>query len=141
VNIRQSIERFGLIPTDDALSQIRDLLAEETAKEAHEQGAGNTEFMKLCCIQLFSKAQLSDVLLIWNAKTASMDADCSIDIQLLCGAGLEETKAYLKGIESQAARAALSRILKCEASGDFDGFSVEKQMGYYQAYFEEREDT
>jgi hypothetical protein len=44
--------------------------------------------------------------LIGEAKTASMDADCSIDIQLLCGAGLDETKALLAKIHPQSATSA-----------------------------------
>ncbi|MFJ7048809.1 hypothetical protein ACIQVC_36210 [Streptomyces sp. NPDC101112] len=39
--------------------------------------------MKPCCVQLFNAGSLDDVLLIWKAKSASMDADGSIDIQLL----------------------------------------------------------
>src|SRR5262245_29841010 len=34
--------------------------------------------MSLCSVQLFSKGAVEDSLLIWRAKTASMDADCSI---------------------------------------------------------------
>jgi hypothetical protein len=50
--------------------------------------------MKLCCVQLFNAGFLADVILICQAKESSWDAHCSIEIQLLCGAGLQETIAY-----------------------------------------------
>ena len=48
--------------------------------------------MKLCCVQLFNAGGLRDVAMIWHAKTSSWDAHCSIDVQLLCAAGLGERK-------------------------------------------------
>jgi hypothetical protein len=44
--------------------------------------------MKLCCVQLFNAGFLTDVLLVWQPKESSWDAHCSIDVHLLCGAGL-----------------------------------------------------
>ncbi len=110
---------------------------DETALESRRQGAGNTELMKLCCVQLFSAGLPEDVLLIWNAKTASMDADGSIDVRLLCGAGLNETKAYLEESMEGAAQAALSRIVLCERASDFSDFSVEKLVLSYRDYYSE----
>ena len=64
-----------------------------------------------------------------------MDADASLDIQLLAGAGLERTKAYLSSQGSEEARAAMARLTACESSGDFEGFSVaayaQAQADYY----------
>jgi len=59
----------------------------EAGKERRAQGDGDTELMKLCCVQLFNAGAVGDALAIWRAKTASWDAHCSIDVQLLCGAG------------------------------------------------------
>jgi hypothetical protein len=63
--------------------------------ERRGQGDGDTALTKLCCVQLFNAGVLDDVLLIWQAKEASWDAHNAIDVQLLGGAGLKETKAYL----------------------------------------------
>ena len=108
-----------------------DILAVETERERAHQGSGNTILMRLCCVQLFNLHKLEDVLPIWHAKTASWDAYRSIDIQLLCGAGLEATKEYLAQDPSPEAHSALERIIECEHTGDFDGFSVAAYWGYF----------
>ena len=76
----ESLHRYGLHPTGTDLDEVRDLLTAQTRLEKRAQGDGDTELMKLCCVQLFCAGVLDDVLLIWRAKTASMDADGSIDI-------------------------------------------------------------
>ncbi|MER5466244.1 hypothetical protein ABT010_37495 [Streptomyces sp. NPDC002668] len=116
----ESLRRYGLRPAGVNLDEVRGLLAAQTLLERRPQGDGDTELMKLCCVQLFNAAVLEDVLLIWQAKSASMDADCSIDIQLLCGSGLARTKTYLSSRRLPEADAALQRLLRCEAAGDFD---------------------
>jgi hypothetical protein len=89
----ESLRRYGLRPSGRELDAVRALLEAEAAKERRAQGEGDTELMKLCCVQLLNAAEVGDALAIWRAKTASFDAHCSIDVQLLCGAGLAETKA------------------------------------------------
>ena len=131
----KSLERFGLEPGPGDLPVIRELLVRETQAESQEQGAGDTELIKLCCVQLFSQGDLQDALNIWRAKNASMDAACAVDIQLLCGAGLGATKEYLAGSKDQSAAAVLHYLRECEAAGDFDGFSPEDWMKVYQEYY------
>jgi hypothetical protein len=76
------------------------------------------------------------VLTIWDAEESSWDAHCSIDVQLLCGAGLQETKAYLATNSSEAAAAAaLGYLLACETAGDFTDFSVQGQARWYAKYY------
>jgi hypothetical protein len=65
--------------------------------ERRSQGDGDTALTKLCCVQLFNAGVLDDVLLIWQAKEASWDAHNAIDVQLLRGAGLKETKGLPGG--------------------------------------------
>jgi hypothetical protein len=135
MNTDGSLQRSGLTSDDQSLKIISEILIEETRKESQGQGEGDTELMKLCCVQLFSKGSVEDSLLIWQAKTASMDADCSIDIQLLCGAGLDETKAFLANIHSSSATSALNRIRLCEENADFEGFSVRDYLDFYRSYY------
>ena len=87
--------------------------------------------MALLCVYLFAHQSLEDCLLIWSAKTSSMDANGSIDIQLLCGTGLEKTKNYLEGYKSTAASAALTRLNTSIETGDFQGFDpiVQSERG------------
>jgi hypothetical protein len=131
----ESLHRYGLRPAGVNLDEVRGLLAAQTLLERRPQGDGDAELMKLCCVQLFNAAVLEDVLLIWQAKSASMDADCSIDIQLLCGSGLARTKAYLSSRRLPEADAALQRLLRCEAAGDFEDFSAAGHSAWYAAYY------
>lgn len=131
------LERFGLPAARDALPAIRTILEGQITAERGRQGSGDTELMKLCCVQLFSGGEPGDALLIWRAKTASMDADGSIDIQLLCGAGLDETRGFLETEGSEIARAALGRLAQAEAAGDFADFSAGDLLASYQQYYAE----
>jgi hypothetical protein len=135
MNEDESLRRYGLRPAESDLDQIREMLEIQTVLEHRNQGDGDTELMKLCCVQLFNVGTLHDVLMIWQAKTSSWDAHCSIDVQLLCGAGLAETKAYLLTEGSRSASAALDYLLQCEAAGDFTDFSVENQSRWYSEYY------
>lgn len=136
MTVDESLEQFGLRPPSTALDQIRAVLREETSKESAEQGDGDTELMRLCCVQLFGAGMFEDIQLIWSAKTSSMDADASIDIQLLCGAGLDTTVKYLRPITEQWAQHALYRVEASLASGDFDGFDVRQKFSEYSEYYE-----
>ncbi|WP_020120308.1 hypothetical protein [Streptomyces canus] len=131
----ESLRRYGLHPTGADLEDVRCLLSAHTRLERRAQGDGDTELMKLCCVQLFNAGNPEDVLLIWRAKAASMDAGCSIDIQLLCGGGLDETKAHLSKQHLSEAAAALEQLNRCETDGDFKYFSVDAQSAQYAAYY------
>jgi hypothetical protein len=131
----EHLAEFGLWPSKEDLPAVRSVLEAETSRESAAQGKGDTLLMKLCCVQLFSSRSLSDVLLIWRAKAASFDAMCSIDVQLLCGAGLPQTKAYLSEQKSADAQAALVYLAECEESGDFADFSVESWARWWSGYY------
>lgn len=132
MNEDESFGRYGLQPSSADLSHIREILQAQADFEQHDQ---DTELMKLCCLQLFNAGQLSDVLVIWQAKESSWDAHCSIDVQLLCGAGLDATKAYLDADGSENAAEALRYLLDCEAAGDFDNFSVAEEARWRANYY------
>ncbi|MGW1607816.1 hypothetical protein ACWCQZ_00130 [Streptomyces sp. NPDC002285] len=83
----------------------------------------------------FNAGVFDDILLIWQAKTAGMDTDCSIDIDLLCGSGLATTKEYLTSRDSPKADVALQRLISREDAGDFEGFTVEGHSTWYAEYY------
>ena len=64
-----------------------------------------------------------------------MDADSSIDVQLLCGCGLEASKIYLSKTPFFGASKALNRIQECEAAGDFAAFSIEQVLRDCEEYY------
>jgi hypothetical protein len=124
-------EHYGLNPSDSELDEIRALLREQT-----ELGFdSDTLVMKLCCVYLFNNGSLDDVLPIWTAKESSWDAHHSIDVQLLCGAGLAETKAFLAAHPDDVAKKALDYVTRCEAAYDFNNFSVAQRSAWYEEYY------
>ena len=131
----ECLRRYGLKPRDDDLDEVRHILRAQAALERDRQGDGDTELMKLCCVQLFNVGLVDDVMAIWVAKESSWDAHNSIDVQLLCGAGLAETKAHLAAQGSETAAKALDYLLACEDAGDFEDFSVGKQSRWYADYY------
>ena len=120
-----SLQRFGLTPKQSDLPEIRALLAEQTEAESREQGDGDTLLMRLACVQLFNAGSVEDSLAIWRARMASFDAGASIDLYLLCGAGLDKTIEYLDRLAAPEARAAATRLRDAKAKGSFDTFTVE----------------
>jgi len=110
-----ALARFGLPGSVGELDEIRELLARETDKERGSQGDGDTLLMKLLCVYLFTAGTVADSLLVWRAKSASMDSDASIDIQLLCGRGLAETREYLRQQPGQVAAEAAARLVRMRA--------------------------
>jgi hypothetical protein len=128
----ESLAKFGLTPADESLPAIRALLAKEA--EAERRGTMREDDLALlCCVQLFSRGQLEDVLRIWDAKRSGMDLGSAIDVQFLCGAGLDETKAFLG--KQETAAGTLRYLKECEEAGDFRGFSPADHLEHYRAYF------
>lgn len=132
--IWQDMARYGLPPADDALPAIRQVLAQEAELE-RTGGDREDDLALFCCVQLFSRGLLEDILRIWQAKQSGFDLACSIDVQLLCGAGLERTKEFLLSDRSPEANSALQSILNCEAAGDFAGWSPDRHLANWQRYF------
>jgi hypothetical protein len=134
----ESLHRYGLLPTAADLDEIRGILHAQAQLIQDEQ---DTELMKLCCVQLFNAGHLDDVLTIWQAKESSWDAHCALDVQLLCGPGLDATKAHLAADGSEEAAEALLYLTDCEAAGDFDDFSVDQQARRWAEYYLDEEAT
>ncbi len=133
----ESLRRYGLRPAAADLADIRALLGEHAERERRAQGEGDTELMKLCCVQLFNSGDIDDALLVWGAREAGFDAACSIEIELMLGHGLAATKAHLSAHSSSAAAAALDRLRELEADGQFEGFSAGEHSAFYDRYYDE----
>lgn len=135
--MEECLARYGLRPDPGALPEIRALLAAQAETErATYAGDGDEyadhELMRLLCAQLFSAGLLADVPLIWRAKRTSMDTSSAIDVQMLCGAGVDETEAYLS---AHGPEEALDYLRQCRTAGDFDGFTPAARMAEYERYF------
>jgi hypothetical protein len=114
------LARYQLSPDPSDLLLLRAQLEECTLREQRgDQSA--TDLLKVLAVTLFAARHVEDSLRIWRAKRSSFDAGCAIDVQLLCGAGLEQTKQYLLATNSQEAADAFAYLSRCELAGDFEG--------------------
>ena len=132
-SVDDAISRFGLPPAPEHRASILAELDAEIAKEADEEG--DQFLMRLLCAQLFCIGNVEDSLAVWNAKTCNFDTHCGIDVQLACGAGVDETKAYLSSQTSDLAADALQYISECQDTGDFDGFSREYWINEHRRFY------
>ena len=132
-SVDDALLRFGLPASQAHRDEIRKMLDAEIQKEADDEG--DQLLMHLLCAQLFTIGKIEDAEIIWQAKSCNFDTMIGIDVQLVCGAGLEETKAFFHTINSAEAQDALEYLQKCEASGDFERFPVERGLEVYRRFY------
>jgi hypothetical protein len=125
------LARFGLVPVAADLPEIRRLIQSVTADDKRD----SNEPLKTLCIQLFSAGVPSDALLIYKAKMSSFDARCYIDIQLVCGAGLERTKAFLRESREPEANELLAVLEDGSSVRDFEDFTPERHLAFFRRYY------
>jgi len=116
--VNAALARFGLPAQQDDHDAIIAALDEQIALEADEDG--DQFLMRLLCAQLFSLGRTEDSLRVWRAKSCNFDTHCGIDVQFLCCADLEPTKAYLRDNGGDEALEALDYLIKSEGAGDFE---------------------
>ena len=96
------------------------LLSKMVELRDKDETAITGETLMLGCYILGLCGQVSDCLVIWNAKSTDFDTFCGIDIQLAVFRGVDETITYLETQTSEEAKEALEYILKCQQAGDFE---------------------
>jgi hypothetical protein len=99
-----------------------------------DKNRGGNEPLKTLCVLLLSVGEPSDSLLIYKAKTPSFDAACYNDIQLVCGAGIERTKAFLLNSREPEAKNLLDYLEQCISAGGFDYFTPSGYLELYREY-------
>ncbi|MGN7411663.1 hypothetical protein [Paenibacillus sp. SAF-068] len=109
---------------------IRQLLHQEMENRQSE----DNEVLKLLCIMLFCIGNVEDTGLIWQAKRMNQDTSSYIDVQLLCGAGYEETLFYLEKMDGEQANKELLYLRQCEPY-DFVHFSKVEWVLDYKRYY------
>jgi len=90
----------------------------EILEEEHD-----VELLRCLVVQLFSIGNVEDSILIWQVKSSNFDLGCGLDVQFLCGAGVEQTRKYLESAEPAMATKALAYLESCIQSGDFRGWT------------------
>jgi hypothetical protein len=127
------IKEFGFVVRSADLPRIRSLLVQETSKM--KTSKGNEALARLLCVQLFAHGNVEDSLLVWRAKRSNFDAGSAIDVQLMCGAGLEATQEYLRNAQSDEAAEALKYLNECERAGDFQSWSPHQHLDFWHNYY------
>lgn len=97
---------------------IRFLLEQEITY--HRRLWGFSHSIHLCGFLLFTLAEVEDVQLLWKAKTTSFDTWCGFDVQLLVGAGISATLAYLQRADEPWSQKAEELIEQCREGKNFD---------------------
>lgn len=133
MNDDDAIKQFGLPSSPAHRAAIRSAFEAELIKEAAEEG--DHELIKCLSAQLFSIGNVEDSLLIWQAKSDSFDLMCGLDVQFLCGAGVEATKNFLREVDTEPSTEALKYLDECIEAGDFDDWSPQKWISYYRFYY------
>jgi hypothetical protein len=125
------IRTYGITPPAEKRPEILKLLLSELDNESSD----SNEYLKTLCILLYSIGDVQDSINIWNAKNKSFDAFLYIDVQLLTGAGLDETKTHLLSINDENAKEAHAYLVECEEAGDFVGLNKSDYLETFRIYF------
>ncbi len=124
------LQLYGVEPDEVHREAIRQLLQQEIENRKSE----NNEVLRLLCIMLFCIGNVEDTTLIWQAKQKNQDTSSYIDVQLLCGAGYEETLFYLEKMDGEQAHEELLYLRHCEPY-DFVDFSKAEWVSNYKRYY------
>lgn len=125
----EHLAAYGLRVGADQVPTIREVLARETRHEADTYAGlgtvpGNTALMRICAVQLWHAGAVEDALLIHRARRTSMDATGALDGELMLGAGVARTRAYLATLGTEEAREVLNQIAWVEESYDAERYAA-----------------
>ncbi|MFK0522090.1 hypothetical protein ACINKY_07730 [Paenibacillus illinoisensis] len=130
MNEEKALQEFSLEPGSRDRERIRTLLQQEI----DNSNAVDNDYLRILCVMLFAIGQVEDTQLIWQAKRKNQDTRSYVDVQLLCGAGFEETIIYLEQLGEQQAEEQLQYLKQCELY-DFVDFSKEEWIAQYKQYY------
>jgi len=134
MNYEQLIDQYGLPASPENREVLLTYLSTEMEKE--KQGTlEDADIIRCILVQLFSIGDVEDSINIWEAKVASFDLMCGMDIQFICGAGIQATKKYLAEHDSNISKNALEHLNKCLEAGDFENWTPEVTINTYKSYF------
>lgn len=136
-DIIEFIERYGVVAAPKEIENIRFLLKQEIVIYQKSGGDKDAGLLRLCCFSLFAEGSLDDLELIWEAKMLSQDTSSIIDIEFLCGAGIEQTKKFLETNAGEWAKPALEFILASERCGEFEDFSPQSYLNDSLEYYDD----
>ncbi|WP_127539489.1 hypothetical protein [Paenibacillus illinoisensis] len=130
MNEEKVLQEFSLEPGSRDRERIRTLLQQEIENSS----ARDNDYLRILCVILFAIGHVEDTQLIWQDKRKNQDTGSYVDVQLLCGAGFEETTIYLEQLGEQQAEEQLQYLKQCEPY-DFVDFSKEEWIAQYKQYY------
>lgn len=128
-----AIRQYGLPSFAEHRPAI--LTALEAQLKLEENEEGDHDLIKCLVVQLLSIGNVEDSLIIWRAKSTNFDLMCGLDVQFICGAGIEQTRNYLAQTDTDESHDALKYLDECIDSGDFKNWTPAKWIAYYRYYF------
>ena len=134
MNADESLERFGLVPTDEALPRIRMLLAQEAELERRGKGQEREGTWPAFLHSALSRGRLQDLHPIWDAN----DPISTLVVFWTSRSAtrvLVETKKFLSSQTNAEAKDALKYLDACERAGDFIGFEPQEHLAHYRRLF------
>ncbi|MEO2204667.1 hypothetical protein ABGV42_13055 [Paenibacillus pabuli] len=130
MNEEKALQEFGLELGSRDRERIRTLLQQEIENSS----AMDNDYLRILCVMLFAIGHVEDTQLIWQAKRKNQDTGSYVDVQLLCGAGFEDTTMFLEQLDGQQAEEQLQYLRQCEPY-DFVDFSKEEWITQYKQYY------
>lgn len=92
--------------------------------------------IKCCTYLLYSLGNLDDVKSIWNAKCIDFDSYFELDGQLLVGAGVDETIAFMQNDKDEIAELILKDVKRYKEQGAFEDLPYTKWKDNMKKYIE-----
>ena len=133
MNPSNALQKFGLPSSAEHREAILDAI--ESQLNMVFEGDPDAELGRCLVAQLFSIGAVEDSLVIWRMKSSGFDCACGIDVQFVCGAGVDETIRFLEQSNDPDAAEALDYLRGCIGSGDFDSWTPAIHVGYYRYYY------
>ena len=111
----ESLER---IPNKSlAFFILKDAIAGYSGEKIGEEHEYCEDTLMFAAYLLAIHKDPADSILLWKAKTIDFDTECGFHTELILGAGIKETVAFLKANNSMSAKNLLEYIKKCQDGG------------------------
>lgn len=133
MNQSDALQNFGLPSSPEHREAILDAI--EGQLNMIFDGDSHAELNRCLVAQLFSIGVVEDSLVIWRIKSSGFDCACGVDVQFICGAGVDPTLRFLEQSNDPDAADALDYLRSCMGSGDFDDWTPAEQLAICRFYF------
>jgi len=107
---------------DEDHALVQSLTEQEILAHENDDDSYVDDNLVLCARILFKLGHAEDSLLVWRAKNINFDTETAISVELIAGAGIEQTLAYLQAVNSPESQAAHEYFMEYGELDDFESF-------------------